>query len=127
MPGSLHDINVLHRSLVFDWLLKGTAVNYEINDNAYNKPYYLAMIYLDWTTLVKTVRKPNTEKTKVCPEACRKNVKRALGVLQARWAIVLHRARTWSLKTMHKVMTCCVIMPGSIIGSCEGRRHRSRE
>lgn len=43
-------------------------------------------------------------------EACRKDVERGFGVLQARWAIVCHPARTWSLKTMHEVMTCFVIM-----------------
>jgi hypothetical protein len=31
-------------------------------------------------------------------------------VLQTRWAIALHLARTWPLQTMHDVMTCCVIM-----------------
>jgi hypothetical protein len=39
------------------------VVNYEINDNAYDKSYYL----VDDAILVKTVRKPNTEKIKRFP------------------------------------------------------------
>ncbi|KAK1646445.1 hypothetical protein QYE76_064250 [Lolium multiflorum] len=91
-------------------LMQGKAprVSYEINGNAYDKPYYLADgIYPDWATLVKTVRNPNSEKARrfaKMQEA--KDVERGFGVLQARWAIVRHLARTWSLKTMHEVMTC---------------------
>jgi hypothetical protein len=48
-------------------------------------------------------------------EATWKDVEQGFGVLQARWAIVRHPARAWSLKTMHKVMTCCVIMYNLII------------
>ncbi|KAK1615979.1 hypothetical protein QYE76_021496 [Lolium multiflorum] len=98
---------------------KAPRVSYEINGNAYDKPYYLADgIYPDWATLVKTVRNPNSEKTRrfaKMQEACRKDVERGFGVLQARWAIVRHPARTWSLKTMHEVMTCCVIMHNVIL------------
>ncbi|KAK1670865.1 hypothetical protein QYE76_059024 [Lolium multiflorum] len=121
MAGSNNDINVLHRSPVFERLMQGKAprVSYEINGNAYDKPYYLADgIYPDWATLVKTVRNPNSEKTRrfaKMQEACRKDVERGFGVLQARWAIVRHPARTWSLKTMHEVMTCCVIMHNMIV------------
>ncbi|KAK1566270.1 hypothetical protein QYE76_037655 [Lolium multiflorum] len=85
---------------------KAPRVSYEINGNEYDKPYYLADgIYPDWATLVKTVRNPNSEKTRrfaKMQEACRKDVERGFGVLQARWAIVRHPARTWSLKTMHE-------------------------
>ncbi|KAK1618736.1 hypothetical protein QYE76_024253 [Lolium multiflorum] len=98
---------------------KASRVSYEVNGNEYGKPYYLDDgIYPDWATLVKTVRNPNSEKTRrfaKMQEACRKDVERGFGVLQARWAIVRHPARTWSLKTMHEVMTCCVIMHNMIV------------
>jgi hypothetical protein len=77
---------------------KSPHVSYEINENEYNKPYYLADgIYFNWTTLVKTVHNPNTKKTRrfaKMHETCRKDVDRGFGVLQARWAIVRHPART---------------------------------
>ncbi|KAK1611457.1 hypothetical protein QYE76_035130 [Lolium multiflorum] len=95
------------------------GVSYEINGNAYDKPYYLADgIYPDWATLVKIVRNPNSEKTRMfakMQEACRKDVERGFGVLQTRWAIVHHPTRIWSLKTMHEVINCCVIMYNMIV------------
>jgi hypothetical protein len=44
MAGSNNDINVLHRSPVFNRLMQGKAprVSYEVNEKAYEKPYYLA-------------------------------------------------------------------------------------
>ncbi|KAK1665674.1 hypothetical protein QYE76_053833 [Lolium multiflorum] len=70
---------------------KAPRVSYEINGNAYDKPYYLADgIYPDWATLVKTVRNPNSEKTRrfaKMQEACRKDVERGFGVLQAWWVM----------------------------------------
>ena len=48
-------------------------------------------------------------------EACRKDVERAFGVLQSRWAIVRHPARTWDTTRMHEVMTACVIMHNMIV------------
>ncbi|XP_014757740.1 uncharacterized protein LOC106866657 [Brachypodium distachyon] len=48
-------------------------------------------------------------------ESARKNVKRAFRVLQARWAIVRHPARTWDVEIMAEVMTACVIMHNMIV------------
>jgi hypothetical protein len=61
IASSHHDINVLNFSPVFNRLMEGTAlkVSYEINGNAYDKPYYLVdNIYPNWDTLtlVKTIR-----------------------------------------------------------------------
>ena len=48
-------------------------------------------------------------------ESCRNDVERAFGVLQSRWAIIRHPARTWSVNTMWEVMTVCVITHDMIV------------
>ena len=68
LPGSHNDINVLHRSNVFDDLANGRApsVEFHVNDNIYSLGYYLADgIYPDWATLVKSIPLPVSNKQKV--------------------------------------------------------------
>jgi hypothetical protein len=54
--------------------------------------YYLANgIYPSWGTFVKTIRRPKTKKEAEfakAQEACRKDIERDFGALQARFAIV---------------------------------------
>jgi hypothetical protein len=48
-------------------------------------------------------------------EAARKDVERAFGVLQARFAIVRGPAKGWKRKEIGDVMTACVIMHNMIV------------
>ena len=48
-------------------------------------------------------------------EAARKDIERAFGVLQSRFAIVRGPARFWDKKTLKNIMTCCVILHNMIL------------
>ena len=121
LPGSNNDINVLQRSPVFAKLKEGKAleVNYSINGHQYTMGYYLADgIYPQWATFVKTIPAPDTRKTQKfaqMQEAARKDVERAFGVPQARFAIVQGPAKGWKRKEIGDVMKACVIMHNMIV------------
>jgi hypothetical protein len=84
--GSNNDINILHRSHLFDRLVRGETptIKYTLNGHNYDMGYYLAdRIYPNWSTFVKTINAPASLKTKhfaSAQEAQRKDVERAFGV-----------------------------------------------
>uniref|UniRef100_A0A0D3B8A5 DDE Tnp4 domain-containing protein n=1 Tax=Brassica oleracea var. oleracea TaxID=109376 RepID=A0A0D3B8A5_BRAOL len=88
-PGTLNDINVLDRSLVFDDILQGRApkVNYSVNGHEYHLAYYRADdIYSKWTAFVQSIPLPQGPKASLFAthqEDVRKDVEHAFGVLQA--------------------------------------------
>ncbi|XP_040364443.1 uncharacterized protein LOC112171162 [Rosa chinensis] len=98
---------------------RAPPVSYKINEHEYTMGYYLADgIYPSWATFVKTIPCPQGEKAKnfaKAQEGCRKDVERAFGVLQARFAIVRGPARCWDREMLQKIMTACVIMHNMII------------
>ena len=119
--GSNNDINVLKRSHIFNDLTKGRAlaVHYSINGYDYTMRYYLADdIYLKWEIFVKTIPSPQGQKRKLftlAQEAYRKDVERAFGVLQARFAIVRGPTRFFHLETFQKIMKACIILHNMIV------------
>ena len=102
-------------------LAEGIAppANYVIKGKEYNMGYYLADgIYPKWSTLVQSIHDPRGPKKKLFAmkqEACRKDVERAFGVLQSRFAIIAGPARFWNKKVLHDIMTSCIIMHNMII------------
>jgi hypothetical protein len=118
---SHNDINVLQCSPVFDDVANGKAppVDFSVNGNTYSLDYYLADgIYHQWATLVKSISAPISNKQKVFAaqqEACRKDVERAFGVLQAKWKILHGPARLWKQKTLNSIMCACVILHNMVI------------
>ena len=121
LSGSNNDINVLERSHIFSELAQGCAptINYPINGHDYTMRCYLADgIYPKWSTFVKTTPSPLGEKWKLfakVQEAYRKDVERAFGVLQARFAIVRGLARFFYHETLQDIMKACIILHNIII------------
>ena len=133
LPGSNNDINVLERSHVFNEFAEGRApaVDYSINGHDYTMGYYLADgIYPKWATFVKTIPAPQTQKHKLfaaAQEACRKDVERAFGVLQARFTIVRGPARFFHLETLQKIMKACIILHNMIVEDERGDEQDNNE
>ncbi|XP_062087068.1 uncharacterized protein LOC133793812 [Humulus lupulus] len=121
VPGSNNDLNVLNQSPLFTEILQGQAprVEFAINGTQYNKGYYLADgIYPEWGTFVKTIPLPQGEKRKLfaqCQEAVHKDVERAFGVLQSRFAIVRGPARFLQRDVLKDIMYACIILHNIIV------------
>jgi hypothetical protein len=116
MPGSCNDINVLHRSPVFDNIAAGTApeVHFTVNGREYDMGYYLADgIYPPWATLMSSIPAALSNKQNKFNEmqqAFRKDVECSFGVLQAQYAIMKRAARMWDPKDMKFIVDCVIIL-----------------
>ena len=81
--------------------------------------YYLADgIYPSWANFVKSISQPMGNKKKYfakAQEAARKDVERAFGVLQSRFAIVRGPSSVWDTETLENIMKACVVMHNMII------------
>ncbi|XP_058761649.1 uncharacterized protein LOC131635064 [Vicia villosa] len=99
-------------------------VQYTINGTSYNMGYYLAYgIYLEWATFIKTISMPQGENKKLFAqhqESARKDVERAFGVLQSRFAIIRGPARAWHMETLKYTIYACIILHNMIV---EDERH----
>ncbi|KAL3334478.1 hypothetical protein AABB24_030952, partial [Solanum stoloniferum] len=121
LPGTNNDINVLESSHLFSNLASGIAppAHYVIQGKEYDMGYYLADgIYPKWSTIVQTIRDPHSQQKKyfaMKQESCRKDVERAFGVLQSRFAIIAGPSRFWRKEVLHDIMTTCIILHNMII------------
>uniref|UniRef100_A0A0D3D7H8 DDE Tnp4 domain-containing protein n=1 Tax=Brassica oleracea var. oleracea TaxID=109376 RepID=A0A0D3D7H8_BRAOL len=120
-PGTLNDINVLDRSPIFDDIINGQApqVNFSVNGREYHLAYYLTDgIYPNWVTFIQSIKYPQGPKSVLFAqrqEAVRKDVERAFGVLQARFAIIKNPALCWDKVKIEKIMGACIILHKMIV------------
>ncbi|XP_004971782.1 uncharacterized protein LOC101758964 [Setaria italica] len=121
MPGSNNDINVFHRSPVFSACLKGhsTPVSFAVNGRTYNMGYYLADgIYPKWAAFVKTIRYPMEQKTRhfaTKQESACKDIERAFGFLQTRFAVIRGPTYGWDCSQINDIMVTCIIFHNMIV------------
>ncbi|CAL9004814.1 unnamed protein product [Prunus brigantina] len=121
VAGSQNELNVLCQSPVFDEVLRGHSpqVTYQINNTVYSGEYYLVnRIYPRWTTFVKTIPNPQSEKERSFAsfqEGYRKDVERCFGILQARWAIIRGSARMLDKEVLRSIMMTCIILHNMIV------------
>ncbi|CAL5203301.1 unnamed protein product [Lathyrus oleraceus] len=72
---------------------------------------------------MKTISMPQGEKKKLFAqhqESARKDVERAFGVLQSRFAIIRGSARAWHMDTLKHTIYACIILHNMIV---EDERH----
>ena len=94
-------------------------MNYFVNQRPYNMAYYLAdVIYLSHPTFVKSIRLLQSEPDKLFAkhqEGFRKDIKRAFGVLQARFKIICEPTRLWDIVNLGIFMRSCIILHNMIV------------
>ncbi|XP_028112490.1 uncharacterized protein LOC114310638 [Camellia sinensis] len=98
---------------------KAPPVYYTVNGHSYDMGYYLADgIYPQWATLVQTIFSPQGAKRQhfvMMQESARKDVERAFGVLQSRFAIIGGAVRFWDPKMLANIMKTCIILHNMIV------------
>ncbi|XP_056845021.1 uncharacterized protein LOC108859955 [Raphanus sativus] len=120
-PGTLNDINVLGRSPVFDDIIYGRAprLKFTVNGHNYHRAYYRSDgIYPKWSTFIQSISLPQGPEAKLFAErqkSARKDVERAFGVLQARFAIVRNPALLWDKEKISNIIRACIILHNMIV------------
>ena len=90
-----------------------------VNGHMYKLAYYLTDgIYPKWSTFIQSITLPQTPQQELfakVQEATRKDVERAFGVLQARFAIVRNPVKTLDREKIGKIMRACIILHNMIV------------
>ena len=121
IPGSNNDVNIVDRSPLMGNLLRGIAPHcqYVVNGVNYEMSYLLVDgIYPNWPIFMKTISQPQGRKRQLyskMQEALRKDIERAFGVLQARFAMLKNPCRLLDINTIIVMWRACIILHNMII------------
>ena len=90
-----------------------------VNGHTYKLAYYLTDgIYPKWSTFIQSITLPQTPQQELfakVQEATRKDVERAFGVLQSRFAIVRNPSLTMNKAKIGKIMRACIILHNMVV------------
>ncbi|XP_048496448.2 uncharacterized protein LOC125495697 [Beta vulgaris subsp. vulgaris] len=125
-PGMMGSIDCMHwqwKNCPRAWkgLYQGRApeVTFNVNGNTYNRGYYLTDgIYPKWAVFMPAIRLPLSPVDELFTkrqESVRKDVERAFGVLQARFAIIQRPSLIWDEHLMWEIMLACIILHNMIV------------
>ncbi|XP_033132443.1 uncharacterized protein LOC117127146 [Brassica rapa] len=103
----------------FPGMVGSIDLNFSVNGREYDLAYYLTDgIYPKWATFIQSIPIPQGPKAVLFAqrqEAVRKDVERAFGVLQARFAIVKNPALCWDKVKIGKIMRACIVLHNMIV------------
>ena len=95
------------------------GVNFSVNGTDYHFGYYLTDgIYPKWATFIQSISLPQGPKKLLfatTQESVRKDVERAFGVLQARFAVVKNPSSLWDKRKIANIMRACIILHNMIV------------
>ncbi|XP_071741362.1 uncharacterized protein [Rutidosis leptorrhynchoides] len=120
MEGSNNDINVLNASPISNSIKDGTSPPspFDVNGRRNERGYYLGDgIYPDWVMLVKAPHNPIDEprkKFKRFQESARKDIERAFGVLQGKFAMLKTPTRSKNFNKIRRHMYACIVLHNMI-------------
>ena len=122
-PGSLNDINVLHKSSIFLSILSGQldleTQPYQINNAVRNFGYFLVDgIYPSWAIFIDTFHEPQDEKQILfcqAQEGVRKDIERAFGVIVKKWRMLQQPLRNWYIDDIKSILDCCIIFHNMVV------------
>ena len=83
----------------------------------------MASNYPKWATFIQSIRLPQGPKNSLFAqkqEAVRKDVERAFGVLQARFAVVRNPSNLWDKNKIGNIMKACIILHNMIVENERG-------
>tara|TARA_R110002050_G_scaffold76581_1_gene163667 strand:+ start:292 stop:1143 length:852 start_codon:yes stop_codon:yes gene_type:complete len=120
-PGSNNDININDRSPLWVHVAEGSfpSVAYQMVQGTESQLYFAAdNIYPQFPIFMQSCgdsSNPVIHFFSKRLEAVRKDVERAFGILQARFAFLKKPVLLWSLERMETTVLCCIILHNMII------------
>lgn len=131
-PGSNNDININDRSPMWIKIAEESfpKFTYNMSHGEETNLYYAAdNIYPDFPIFMKSCgdsKDPSIHYYSKRLEAVRKDVERAFGILQARFAFLKRPCLLWSQEYVHDAVQCCIILHNMIIEEEEAENEDSK-